>query len=328
MRHSFEEIVLTRDWFLRIKQWKFTTRCVANFKSTLVEISGARPESVGTRPVTCSMSGNHIGQRAIIALREPQGRMIAVYSAYSLHYVGGVGPGHVSADYYGIFAERLRDELRVAAADPPFVAMMTNGTSGDINNINFREPRPNAPAYERCRAVAEKTAREAARVVRGMAFRSGADLDAKAVELTLKVRKPTEEEKVRAVEIVAKAKGPIMRGLEEVYARETLLIDKYPDTVPVTIQVVRVGELAITAIPCEVFVEIGLKLKAESPAGKTFTISLANGYNGYLPTKAHHELGGYETWRARSSYLEVDGAEKILRAALRLQKDVCAKPTR
>jgi hypothetical protein len=40
---------------------------------------------------------------SFIALREVGGRMISVYSAYSLHYVGGVGSGHISADYYGYF---------------------------------------------------------------------------------------------------------------------------------------------------------------------------------------------------------------------------------
>ena len=48
-----------------------------------------------------------------------------------------------------------------------------------------------------------------------------------------------------------------------------------------------------------------------------FTISIANGYYGYLPTPDQHALGGYETWRARSSYLEVNASEKILAAALR-----------
>ena len=73
----------------------------------------------------------------------------------------------------------------------------------------------------------------------------------------------------------------------------------------------RIGDLAITAIPNEVFAEIGLELKAKSPFKPTFNIELANGYNGYLPTPAQHKLGGYETWRARSSYLEVDAAPKI-----------------
>ncbi|MGH7955623.1 MAG: hypothetical protein ACREH8_01260, partial [Opitutaceae bacterium] len=62
-----------------------------------------------------------------------------------------------------------------------------------------------------------------------------------------------------------------------------------------------------------VFVEIGLELKANKPLQEHFTISLANGYNGYLPTPEHHRLGGYETWRARSSYLETDASVLIVK---------------
>jgi hypothetical protein len=54
----------------------------------------------------------------------------------------------------------------------------------------------------------------------------------------------------------------------------------------------------------------------------TFTIQLANGYNAYLPTPEQHELGGYETWRARSSYLEVQAAPKITDTLLKLLEEV------
>ena len=40
-------------------------------------------------------------------------------------------------------------------------------------------------------------------------------------------------------------------------------------------------------------------------------VSLENGYNGFLPTPEQHKLGGYETWRARLSYLEVNVSTKI-----------------
>ena len=111
-------------------------------------------------------------------------------------------------------------------------------------------------------------------------------------------------------------------GLPEVYARETLLMAKYPPKVPVILQAIRIGELGIVANPCETFVEIGLSIKQKSPLRPTFTLSLANGYNGYLPTPEHHALGGYETWRARSSYLEVGASPKIVEAWLALLKDV------
>jgi len=122
----------------------------------------------------------------------------------------------------------------------------------------------------------------------------------------------------RAQAILARAAGRALSGLEEVYARETVLLKDYPPTVPVLLQTLRVGELGIVAIPCEVFVEIGLELKARSPFRPTFTIELANGYHGYLPTPGQHRLGGYETWRARSSYLETEASPKIVSTVLDL----------
>ena len=63
---------------------------------------------------------------------------------------------HISADYYGMFCEALKKLQPGADNDPPFVAMMANGTSGDINNINFRTPRPAGRPTSRC-ATSRKT---------------------------------------------------------------------------------------------------------------------------------------------------------------------------
>ena len=89
---------------------------------------------------------------------------------------------------------------------------------------------------------------------------------------------------------------------------------EYPDEVPVTAQVLRIGNIAIAAMPCEIFTDIGLEIKKTSPFRNTFTVCLANGYNGYLPTPEQHALGGYETWRARSSYLETQASVKLTAA--------------
>jgi hypothetical protein len=125
------------------------------------------------------------------------------------------------------------------------------------------------------------------------------------------VRKPDKTELIRAKTILSKVNQSLLATAEALYARETVLINDYPDQVSLLLQAMRIGNLAITAIPCEVFAETGLEIKAKSPFQSTFTVSLANGYNGYLPTPAQHRLGGYETWRARSSYLETDASVKI-----------------
>jgi len=84
------------------------------------------------------------------------------------------------------------------------------------------------------------------------------------------------------------------------------------------IQALRLGDLGIAAIPCEVFVETGLAIQRQSPFKPTFTIELANGCSGYMPTPEQHRLGGYETWRARSSFLETDAAPKVCNALMEL----------
>ena len=81
-------------------------------------------------------------------------------------------------------------------------------------------------------------------------------------------------------------------------------------------------EGATASVVLNSFTEIGLEIKKKSPLKRTFTVSLANGYNGYLPTPAQHVLGGYETWRVRSSYLETKASDTITPTVLELLKQV------
>lgn len=192
---------------------------------------------------------------------------------------------------------------------------MSNGTSGDINNVNFALPvRPARPAGEQIRIVARSVA-DAAMVAYGtIRWQGAATLDTEESELRLAVRKATPAELAearRTLERTPRDKDGQWSDRKAIYAREAVKLADYPDTVPVTLQAHRIGDLSVASIPCEVFVEIGLRLKRSTPFVRHFTVSLANGYNGYLPTAEHHAAGGYETWRARSSYLEVGAAEKI-----------------
>ena len=92
---------------------------------------------------------------AFLSVQSTEGRPIALLANYSLHYVGGVRSGDVSADYYGIFADRTAELIQADRQSPPFVAMMSNGTSGDINNIDFTKKSERLPRYQKMREVAE-----------------------------------------------------------------------------------------------------------------------------------------------------------------------------
>lgn len=258
---------------------------------------------------------------SVLSIQTADGKPLALHANYSLHYVGG-NPA-LSADYFGAFCDRIGS---VIGADAKFMAALSNGTSGDVNNVKFQGATPMQKSGEQLRLVAEAVAKVAGKAYADVKHSSDVTLAAAEKELEFKVRKPSPEELVRANKILADApKGQPLKTREQIYARESVLIAKYPDTVKLKVMALRIGDLAITGIPCEVFTDIGLDIKKKTPLKGTFNISLANGYNGYLPTPAHHALGGYETWRARSSYLETTASDTITAAVLELLGEVAKK---
>jgi hypothetical protein len=255
----------------------------------------------------------------ILSVQHADGRPLAILANYGLHYVGGTGAGAISADYFGAFAARLSARLAAPLQDPPFVGLMANGTSGDINNIDYGRPAgPPAPPYARINDVAGRLAVAAEEVYRKIKHAPWVPLAMAESELPLAVRRPTPERLAWAKQIWAEVKDRSKLNRREVYARETLAVAGFPDRVPLKLQAIRIGGLGIAAAPCEVFASTGREIKARSALRPAFTMSLANGYNGYLPTPRDHALGGYETWLARSSYLEVEASEKIRDELLRL----------
>lgn len=254
----------------------------------------------------------------IVVRAKKDDRPLALLANYSLHYVGGVPEGDVSADYFAVFSDRIRELLGAEKQDPPFVGMLSNGTSGDVNNVDvLGKPQKRAP-YEKMREVAHSAAAKVADAAAGVAYKDWVPLSARMKELVLKTRRPTPEMVSRAKEVLARPKD-VKPGhaREATYAQRTLSMESLPEEVSVPIQAFRIGDLGVAAIPFEVFTDIGLEIKKRTPLPKTFTISLANGSFGYLPTPEHHALGGYETWLG-TNRVEVEASRKITEKVLEL----------
>lgn len=96
----------------------------------------------------------------------------------------------------------------------------------------------------------------------------------------------------------------------------------WPATKELKLQALRVGDLGIGAIPCETYGSTGLAVKKASPFALNMVISLANGQSGYLPPPDQFKLGGYTTWRARTSYLEIGAEPRIAEAVSELLQEV------
>lgn len=246
---------------------------------------------------------------SFISVQSLSGRPIALLANYSLHYVGGIPAGHVSADYFAAFADRIRHLLGADHVEPAFVGIMSNGTSGDVNNINFRGSREPLEPYQKIKQVANIVAAEVFKAYQSIEHHDWVRLDARYVELPLKTRRVTPEflEWAHGVrDGSVPATHPRTRGS----ATRILQLAEHPLILPIPLQAFRIGELGVMAIPIETLVEIGLDLKRRSPFPAAFTISLANGWYGYLPTPEQHKLGGYETWLGTNRF-EPDASVKI-----------------
>ncbi|MBN1347105.1 MAG: neutral/alkaline non-lysosomal ceramidase N-terminal domain-containing protein [Phycisphaerae bacterium] len=256
-------------------------------------------------------------QITFLALQREDARPLGLLANYSLHYVGGTGPKHISADYFGMFADRIQQLLQADRLDPPFVAAMSNGTSGNINNINYAKPPERKKPYEKMRFVADQCAEAVYRQYQNLTWHDWVPLAMRQRELELGVRKPTAKQLARSKKLLAEPERPDKFPHERAYAGNAILQHESPSTVRVILQAVRIGDVGIAAIPFETFTETGLELKARGPLKPTFTMELANGGYGYLPTPEQHELGGYETWLGTSK-VEVQASTKITSALLEM----------
>ena len=296
------EHVFNRRWYL--KPGAMPTNPFGN-QNDIVKMNPGRGNANLVKP-----AGPTDPEVAIVSLQSKDGRPIGVLANYSLHYIGGTQSGSISADYFGYFARRLRDLLKVNRPDPNFVAMLSNGTSGDINNIDFTKRSTKRLArYEKMRIVGHDVAAGVFAAVQKIRYQDHAKLDARFRNIRVKSRRPDAELLARSKKLLAGIKDPNKRSIQEIYAARILALTRLPDEMPLPIQAFRIGDLGVAAIPNEVLVEIGLELKSKSPFPRAFTHSNAGGYFGYLPTAEQFRLGGYETWIGTCWFAEATAAD-------------------
>ena len=91
----------------------------------------------------------------------------------------------------------------------------------------------------------------------------------------------------------------------------------------VEVQVFRIGDLFLAALPGEHFVEYGLEIKQCAP-GRAFVMSLANGdLQGYIVTPEAAAAGGYE---AAFALFRPESGARLVAAALNLMQKLLHDP--
>lgn len=236
-------------------------------------------------------------QISFIAIKSLKNEPIAIFSNYSIHYIGAE-KNDISADYYGALSKYLQNILIPKSSTQKFISIMSNGTSGDINNVDVASKKPHQVTYEKVNRISLDIAKEIIDEYKKIIFYNYIDLDAITTSINLKIRFPNNFSlKNSNIIKLNKLNKKIFHNQESIYADRIIRFQKiFPNEISVPIQTIKIGDLAFSAIPFEVFAETGLELKQKSPFENYFTIGIANGHWGYLPTPRQYKLGGYETW--------------------------------
>ncbi len=261
---------------------------------------------------------------SFLAVKSLKDEWISVLGNYSLHYVGDWHVDSITADYFGEFSKQIQHLL---GADESFIGMMSNGTSGDINIWDFMQPdRYPKEELAKTKIIGTELAVKVFEEINKADWEIAPALKTSYGQIESGVQKPSMKELEAAKETIKASDYDVFAtdesGMIKIYAREQVLLNNYPDTAVSKLQAFKIGNLKIGALGGEFFAETGLWLKEKMKGSNYFTITLANSYDGYIVPAHEIELGGYETWRARSSYLEPGAENKIRIELLRLLKEL------
>ena len=261
---------------------------------------------------------------AMMFVEADDGTPVSAVANFSLHYIGTDNSNALSADYFGHFDRLMRRYLGDTC-----ISLLWNAASGQINNTDYSgQTKWTARGHQQAMKMANVLAGHFITEMQLMKMHDTLDLSGDLTTLTFQRKQITAEDLKVAEQVLSVPQGtydayetgpfswvvgqPIPTALVDVYALECQRLAKLPEQMTAPIQVLRLGEAAIVALPGEVFVETGLNIKSRSNANPLFLVSLANGYIGYICTdEALTQEGGYETWAAMSSLPAVGTAPKM-----------------
>ena len=129
-----------------------------------------------------------------------------------------------------------------------------------------------------------------------------ADLATKAAVLA-EARRGGDDAEIRARGYIAK-RASMQRSLVVRYQGQM--------TASTEIQVIRIGGLALVAMPGEPFAEVGVEIRRRSGFAVTMVSGYSNGEIGYVPMRSDYKNGGYGVW---NSPMAPGAAEQLIEAA-------------
>jgi hypothetical protein len=227
------------------------------------------------------------------------------------------------APFSACYPGHLQTNLRRLLDAPRFISIFGEGCAGDVNHIDVNSPDPqDSETYPP--TVGAKLAEAIAAALPFARTIATNQLAMRSVTIHSPVVPVSEAEYAAArqlMENLDRNDAPfltIVDAWRKIFRHEYW--QKHGGKLPQEIQAMRLDrDTAIVTLPHEVFVELGMAIKAASPFSTTIVVSLANDLDFYIPTRRAFEEGHYEP---TTCPLEPGCGQLLAQAAITLLNDL------
>ena len=230
---------------------------------------------------------NEVGVVKIVSADNPDSVIATVYNHAGHPNVMSGDNFMISADYPGVTSKIIEDKFGG-------IAMFLNGAQGsmDIDGLKDRD----WVGVTRAGTALGKAVMDIAGKIKSQ--KATAKIKSISVKFSVPYRTITSEELSWANKIIVESGGkiaPLADGVGDDYKADRLLKlnEKKGQSINLEMVGIALGDVALISFPGELFNEIGLKIKKQSPFKYTYIVGIANGNTGYYPTKKAIGEGGY-----------------------------------
>jgi len=257
---------------------------------------------VGKRDDAVRPTGPFDTDLPVLAFETEAGAPVATLFNHSTHTIGARQPGKRSPAFYGLAAQELERERGG-------VHLFLQGASGSTHNLTLGVEE----MVTRIKDAVTRAHEAAAQLPVGR-------LAALKEPFEFRIRAFDESAEEEAVTTYcAKRMGTPGEAAATALVFRTQRAEIAPhrgETRKTSIQTIAIGDVAIVAVPAELFTILGQEIKRSSPFRHTFIAELSNDWVGYVPDRRGHGLGGYQTWMGYHSYCEPGTGERMVAAAV------------
>jgi len=268
--------------------------------------------------IECLLGPNGWPWMSVFAFDDGNGRICGVILQFTSHPAIVCGTDWLySRDYIDALTNGIKRRY-----GEDVTVVFANGAQG---NLVAADPyKPFITGFEEAERVgdilADGAIRALTRLINDDAFNDSIPIKTAISSVTLPIRQITEKDIAYANELTERAKhtGVQLHGLDpRVEAESIMEMADYPFTEETAaIQAIVLGEARIATFPGEVFFEYAQQVLAGYEE-TGLVVGLANGYIGYIPTRAAFGEGGYEIKTSRNSSRFAPEAGEILAARAR-----------